>query len=74
MEWLGSHGIQFDFAQIRDHERLPGSFFYTSNVSVKTELARAHGGFYDRFRAPACEGSRSIRWRSSSISIRPSCS
>nr|MBA2461686.1 glycosyltransferase [Actinomycetota bacterium] len=55
MEWLGSHGIQFDFAQIRDHERLPGSFFYTSNVSVKTELARAHGGFYERFRAAACE-------------------
>lgn len=55
MEWLGSHGIQFDFEQIRDHERLPGNLFYTSNVSVKTEFMRAHGGFDEAFRAAAHE-------------------
>ncbi len=55
MEWLGSEGIQFGFGQIRDHERLPGSFFYTSNVSVKTEFVRTHGGFDEAFRAAAFE-------------------
>ncbi len=55
MEWLGTQGIQFDFAQIRDREGLPGSFFYTSNVSVKSELVRAHGGFDEAFRAAAFE-------------------
>jgi len=55
MEWLGMHGIQFDFAQIRDREGLPGSFFYTSNVSVKTVFVRAHDGFHEAFRAAAFE-------------------
>jgi hypothetical protein len=55
MEWLGTQGIQFGFDQIRDHERLPAGFFYTSNVSVKTEFVRAHGGFHEAFRAALFE-------------------
>ncbi len=55
MEWLGSEGVRFGFDQIRDNERLPGSFFYTSNVSAKSGFVRAHGGFDEAFRAAAFE-------------------
>ncbi len=53
MEWFGSE--QFGFGQIRDPEQLAGSFFFTSNVSVKTEFVRAHDGFDEAFRAAAME-------------------
>ena len=53
MEWFRAE--QFGFGQIRDHERLPANLFFTSNVSVKTEFVRAHGGFDEAFRAAAFE-------------------
>ena len=54
MEWLNS-GVQFEFDQITDPERVPGSCFYTANVSVKTAFLRANGGFDESFPNAAFE-------------------
>jgi glycosyltransferase involved in cell wall biosynthesis len=54
MEWLNT-GIQFDFDQILDADDVPGSCFYTANVSAKTAFLRAHGGFDEAFPHPAFE-------------------
>ncbi len=54
MDWLNS-GIQFDFDQITDPENVRGSCFYTANVSVKTSLLTANGGFDERFADAAFE-------------------
>ena len=54
MHWLHT-GIQFDFAQIRDPDDVPGSCFYTANVSAKTAFLRVHGGFDEAFPAASFE-------------------
>lgn len=54
MKWLNT-GIQFDFDQILDVDDVPGSCFYTANVSVKTDFLQTHGGFDESFREAAFE-------------------
>jgi len=54
MEWLNT-GVQFGFGEIADAERVPGSYFYTANVSVKTAFVRAHRGFDEAFPHAAFE-------------------
>ncbi len=48
MEWLNS-GVQFDFDQITSPEDVPGSCFYTANVSAKRSFLVANGGFDESF-------------------------
>ena len=59
MAWLEDSGIQFGFGilerQMGRDRRVPGRFFYTSNVSAKTAFLRRHNGFDEEFRAAACE-------------------
>ena len=55
MRWLEASGLQFGYDDIRDHEQLGGSFFFTSNVSAKAGLLRAVGGFDESFRNAAGE-------------------
>ena len=40
---------QFGFHRITDPENVSPSFFYTSNISLKTELLRKHPGFHPAF-------------------------
>lgn len=54
MQWL-NNGVQFDFGQITDPEDVPGSCFYTANVSAKTSFLLASGGFDEAFADAAFE-------------------
>jgi hypothetical protein len=54
VEWL-NQGIQFDFASIDRPDDVPPRFFYTANVSLKTQLVREVGGFDERFSDAANE-------------------
>lgn len=54
MDWLNS-GVQFDFAQINDHENVRGSCFYTANVSAKRSFLMGSGGFDEGFPHAAFE-------------------
>jgi GT2 family glycosyltransferase len=49
MRWLEG-GIQFEFGAISDRQDVEPRFFYTANVSVKTELLRDVGGFDESLR------------------------
>lgn len=55
MRWLEDSGVQFDYKSIPGPEGLGGRFLYTSNVSLKTEFLRDHGGFDEGFRHAAFE-------------------
>jgi glycosyltransferase involved in cell wall biosynthesis len=53
MRWSESN--HFDFAGIDDPHDVGGARFFTANVSAKTELLRAAGGFDESFRDAANE-------------------
>jgi glycosyltransferase involved in cell wall biosynthesis len=53
--WLHSSGVQFGYRSLRPGDQVPASCFWTSNVSVKTDLLSRVGGFDEAFRQPACE-------------------
>jgi len=55
MRWLEASGLQFDYHEVSGRERLGGRHFYTANVSAKTGLLRAVGGFDETFRRAAVE-------------------
>lgn len=54
MDWLNS-GVQFEFDQITDPQDVPGTCFYTANVSAKRSFLVANGGFDERFAHAAFE-------------------
>lgn len=54
MDWLNT-SVQFDFDQITDPGDVPGSCFYTANVSAKRSFLREHGGFDEGFPDAAFE-------------------
>jgi glycosyltransferase involved in cell wall biosynthesis len=54
LRFLNEEGLQFGFALIRDAERLPFNFFYTSNVSLDRERALREP-FDESFPYPAWE-------------------
>jgi glycosyltransferase involved in cell wall biosynthesis len=41
LRWLNEEGLQFGFSLIRDAERVPFNFFYTSNVTLGRDLLLA---------------------------------
>lgn len=53
MRWLADQ--HFDFQRIADPDDVRGGRFYTSNVSAKTDLLRAAGGFGEGFPGAAHE-------------------
>lgn len=54
LRYINEHGLQFGYALIRDRERVPFNFFYTSNLSLPRELLRAEP-FDEGFPYPAWE-------------------
>lgn len=54
MDWLNT-SVQFDFGQITDPADVPGSCFYTANVSAKRSFLRDGGGFDESFPDAAFE-------------------
>ena len=56
MQWLVNSGVQFEFHNLPPTlESVGGRFFYTSNVSAKTELLRAVSAFDESFPGAAGE-------------------
>jgi len=55
MAWLEDGGPQFRFNDIRDPMDVPGSFFWTANVSAKRDFLLSVGGFNERFPDAAFE-------------------
>lgn len=49
-EWINEWGLQFGFKLIRDPEKVPFNFFYTSNLSFSRDLYDDWGGFDESFR------------------------
>lgn len=54
VRWLHTGGVQFGYGELEAGE-VPATSFWTANVSVKAELARAVGGFDEEFTDAACE-------------------
>ena len=54
VRWLHSGGVQFGYGELVTGE-VPATSFWTANVSAKTELLRAVGGFDEEFTDAACE-------------------
>ncbi|HEX4952783.1 MAG TPA: glycosyltransferase [Thermoanaerobaculia bacterium] len=54
LRYINEHGLQFGYALITDGEAVPFNFFYTSNLSLATELLRSEP-FDLRFPYPAWE-------------------
>lgn len=54
MDWLNT-SVQFDFEQITDPGDVPGSCFYTANVSAKRAFLSEAGGFDEAFPHAAFE-------------------
>ena len=54
VRWLHSAGVQFGYGELVAGEA-PATAFWTANVSAKTELLRAVGGFDEEFTDAACE-------------------
>lgn len=55
LRWLEHSGVQFAYQKIPGREGLGGGFLYTSNVSLKTDFLRDHGGFDEGFAHAAFE-------------------
>lgn len=55
VRWLHTGGVQFGYAALSPGRPVPPEDFWTANVSAKTELLRAAGGFDERFEGAACE-------------------
>jgi GT2 family glycosyltransferase len=49
MEYIGEQGWQFGFALIKDPEKVPFNFFYTSNLSISRRFFLESGGFDEDF-------------------------
>jgi GT2 family glycosyltransferase len=54
VRWLHTDGVQFGYGALAPGPVPPGCF-WTANVSAKTELLRAAGGFDEAFTDAACE-------------------
>jgi GT2 family glycosyltransferase len=54
VRWLHTAGVQFGYGDLVPGE-VPVSRFWTANVSAKTSLLRAVGGFDEAFADAACE-------------------
>ena len=54
IRWLHRGGVQFGYGDLRAGE-VPATCFWTANVSAKTGLLRAAGGFDEAFDDAACE-------------------
>jgi GT2 family glycosyltransferase len=54
VRWLHTAGVQFGYGDLTPGE-VPPSCFWTANVSAKTSLLRAVGGFDEAFTDAACE-------------------
>jgi GT2 family glycosyltransferase len=54
VRWLHTAGVQFAYGELTPGE-VPPSCFWTANVSAKTSLVRAAGGFDEAFTDAACE-------------------
>ncbi|MGO8797263.1 MAG: glycosyltransferase family 2 protein [Candidatus Sulfotelmatobacter sp.] len=54
MRWYGEHKLFF-FDQLRRRKEADFRFFYTCNVSLKTEFIRTGGSFDEEFRSAAFE-------------------
>ncbi len=54
LRYINEHGLQFGYSLIRDRERVPFNFFYTSNLSLSRDLLRDEP-FDERFPYPAWE-------------------
>ena len=49
LRWANEDGLQFGFRLIRDPERVPFNFFYTSNLAIHRDLYDRLGGFDESF-------------------------
>jgi GT2 family glycosyltransferase len=54
VRWLHTDGVQFGYGELAPGE-VPATCFWTANVSAKTSLLRAAGGFDEAFTDAACE-------------------
>jgi GT2 family glycosyltransferase len=54
VRWLHTAGVQFGYGELTPGE-VPATSFWTANVSAKTALLRAAGGFDEAFTDAACE-------------------
>jgi GT2 family glycosyltransferase len=54
VRWLHTGGVQFGYGGLAPGE-VPATCFWTANVSAKTSLLRAVGGFDEAFTDAACE-------------------
>jgi GT2 family glycosyltransferase len=54
VRWLHTAGVQFGYGHLVPGE-VPAACFWTANVSAKTALLRAAGGFDEAFTDAACE-------------------
>ena len=54
IRWLHTDGVQFGYGDLAPGE-VPATCFWTVNVSAKTALLRAAGGFDEEFTDAACE-------------------
>jgi len=55
MEWYGADGPLFAYAHIEGRIEVEADYFYTCNLSVKTEFLVRNGVFDEDFKVPACE-------------------
>ncbi len=55
MEWYGKAGPLFAFGQFRENRELDSQYFYSCNLSLKTEFFTAFGKFDERFDMAAYE-------------------
>jgi len=56
MRWYGEERM-FEFKRLRDNAEVSYRYFYTCNISLKTEFLRASGGFDEDFKSAAYEDS-----------------
>lgn len=54
MEWYGSE-ILFSFGDLKGREEINYRYFYTCNISLKTDFLRDHGFFDEDFKSAAFE-------------------
>lgn len=49
MRWLDRSGIRGGYERIEDHDDVPPEFFLTGNLSIKTGIVQAAGGFDESY-------------------------
>lgn len=55
MRWYGEDGRMFGYGKLRGQEKASSHFFYTCNLSLKTEFPRTFGQFDEDFKGAAFE-------------------